>query len=102
MCRLLFSLCCQTTYYETTDARNMELNQNANEKFSEDMAHKLNLKYRTRQVSSCLASPAVISFQRIAPMDCSWAAAFGQLPAQAAAAGCGSDPQLLPLATVGP
>ena len=40
----------------------MELNQNANEKFSEYMAHELNLKYGTRQVSSCLASPALIPF----------------------------------------
>ena len=40
LCRLIFSLGRRAPYYETTDARNMEFDNNANEKVNEYMARE--------------------------------------------------------------
>ena len=104
LCRILMRLGCRAPYYDTTDARNMELNKIANDKFNEH--HMARAQAGIRQVSSCLSPgtdhcsdgwrressspkardttsfllPGVAwrrtSLQRMSPLACSGASAF--------------------------
>ena len=59
LCRLLFSLCSRTPCCETTDIRNMEFDNIANEKIRRNSTNTWRASSRrdTTKVSSCLASP---------------------------------------------